>query len=62
MNPTVGVGGKRVGRGPGKSGPHIILRRDAEPIQAKSLIPCCQEKRRCELARCPYPKPTQVGG
>ena len=38
------------------------LRRDAEPLQAKSLIPCCQEKPNSELARCPYPKPTQVGG
>ena len=46
MNPGVGCpGGKRVGRGPGKSGPHTILRRDTEPLQAKSLIPCCQEKR-----------------
>ena len=40
----------------------ITLRRDAEPIQAKSLIPHCQEKPNSELARCPYPKPTQVGG
>ncbi len=37
------------------------LRRDAEPIKAKSLIPCCREKLSSELARCPYPKPTQVG-
>ena len=40
----------------------ITLRRDAEPQQAKSLIPCCQEKPSSELTRCPYPKPTQVGG
>jgi hypothetical protein len=40
----------------------VTLRRDAEPIKAKSLIPCCQEKPNSELARCPYPKPTQVGG
>ena len=40
----------------------ITLRRDAEPQQAKSLIPCCQEKPSSELARRPYPKPTQVGG
>ena len=39
----------------------LTLRRDAEPIQAKSLIPCCQEKLNSELTRCPYPKPTQVG-
>ena len=38
------------------------LRRDAEPLQAKSPIPCCQEKPSSEFARCPYPKPTQVGG
>src|SRR5579859_5942515 len=37
--------GKRVGGGPGKSGPHTTLRRDTEPIKAKSLIPCCREKR-----------------
>src|SRR3954471_24086314 len=36
--------GKRVGGGPGKSGPHQTLRRDAEPFKAKSLIPCCREK------------------
>ena len=35
--------GKRVGGGPGKSGPHKTLRREAEPIQVKSLILCCQE-------------------
>jgi hypothetical protein len=40
----------------------VTLRRDAEPQQAKSLIPCCQEKPSSELARSPYPKPTQVGG
>ena len=40
----------------------ITLRRDAEPIQAKSLIPSCQEKPSSELTRRPYPKPTQVGG
>ena len=35
--------GKRVGRG--QANPDlIILRRDAEPIQAKSLILCCLEK------------------
>ena len=39
----------------------ITLRRDADPIQEKSLIPCCREKPSSELARCPYPKPTQVG-
>ncbi len=35
--------GKRVGGGLGKSGPHQTLRRDAEPLQVKSLILCCQE-------------------
>ena len=40
----------------------VTLRRDAEPYQAKSLIPSCLEKSSSELARCPYPKPTQVGG
>ena len=40
----------------------ITLRRDAEPLQAKSSIPCCRENLSSELARCPYPKPTQVGG
>ena len=37
------------------------LRRDAEPIKAKSLIPCCREKPSSEFTWCPYPKPTQVG-
>ena len=36
--------GKRVGRDLGKAGSHQILRRDAEPFQAKSLILCCLEK------------------
>src|SRR5690554_3460942 len=36
--------GKRVDRGPGKSGPHQRSRRDTEPLQVKSLIPCCREK------------------
>jgi hypothetical protein len=40
----------------------MILRRDAESIQTKSLILCCREKPSSELAWCPYPKPTQVGG
>ena len=39
-----------------------ILRRDAESNQTKSLIPCCLENPSSELTRCPYPKPTQVGG
>ena len=39
----------------------VTLRRDAEPIKAKSLILCCQEKPRSQLAQRPYPKPTQVG-
>ena len=40
----------------------VTLRRDAESIQSKSLIPYCQEKPNSKLARHPYPKPTQVGG
>jgi len=39
----------------------ITLRRDADPIQEKSLILCCQENPSSELIRRPYPKPTQVG-
>ena len=38
----------------------ITLRRDADPLQEKSLIPCCLENPSSELARRPYPKPTQV--
>ncbi len=52
--------GKRVGGGLGKSGPHSTLRRDAESIQMKSLIPCCQEK---SLASSKVPVPqTDTGG
>ena len=40
----------------------VTLRLNTESIQTKSLIPCCQENPSSELARCPYPKPTQVGG
>ena len=40
----------------------VTLRRDADTEKVKSLIPCCQENPSSELARCPYPKPTQVGG
>jgi hypothetical protein len=50
--------GKRVG-GSDESWA-ITLRRDAEPYGEKSLIPCCREKSSSELARRPYPKPTQV--
>jgi|SoiMethySBSTD1v2_1073268.scaffolds.fasta_scaffold158342_4 hypothetical protein len=38
----------------------VTLRRDADPLQEKSLIPCCLENPSSELARRPYPKPTQV--
>jgi hypothetical protein len=40
----------------------VTLRCDTETLLSKPLIPCCQEKPSSELARCPYPKPTQVGG
>jgi hypothetical protein len=40
----------------------VTLRCDTEALLPKSLIPRCQEKPCSELARCPYPKPTQVGG
>src|SRR5262245_44942228 len=35
--------GKEVGRSPRQSGGSSIPRSDAEPLQAKRLIPCCRE-------------------
>ena len=52
--------GKRVGRGPGKSGPHDPeTRRRADSGEVTdSMLP---RKASSELVRRPYPKPTQVG-
>ena len=36
--------GKRVGRGPGKSGPHISLRRDSEPLLGEVINPMLPRK------------------
>ena len=62
MNPGVGCPrGKRVGRGPGKSGPHKT--RDVIPNRKGEVTdPMLPRKASSELARRPYPKPTQVGG
>jgi hypothetical protein len=62
VNPGVGCPrGKRVGRGPGKSGPHIA--RGAIPSRLGIVTePMLPRKASSELARRPYPKPTQVGG
>src|SRR4051812_9304222 len=52
--------GKRVGRGLGKSGPHnpeTRCRVDSDEV----TDPMLPRKASSELARCPYPKPTQVG-
>jgi hypothetical protein len=52
--------GKRVGGGLDKSGPHIP--RDAMPSRLGEVTdPMLPRKAPSELARCPYPKPTQVG-
>ena len=36
--------GKRVGRGPGKSGPHMSLRRDSEPLLGEVINPMLPRK------------------
>jgi len=53
--------GKRVGRDLGKSGSRMS--RDAMPNRSGEVTdPKLPRKAPSELARCPYPKPTQVGG
>ena len=52
--------GKRVARAIGKSVAHIRVRRDAEPIQVKSVILCCREKPLASFKR-PVPQ-TDTGG
>jgi len=39
----------------------LTLRRDAEPSQAKSLIPCCREKPSSDVDTVPVPQ-TNTGG
>ena len=61
MNPGVGCSrGKRVGRGPANPG-LIKPEADTEPLR-HSPEPMLPRKASSELARRPYPKPTQVGG
>src|SRR3954463_11068726 len=52
--------GKRVGGGPGKSGPHNSETR-CRAESGEVTDPMLPRKASSELTRCPYPKPTQVG-
>ena len=53
--------GKRVGGGLGKSGPHNPETR-CRAATGEVTDPMLPRKAPSELTRCPYPKPTQVGG
>ena len=53
--------GKRVGRDLGKSGSHVPEAR-CRAVLGEVTEPMLPRKAPSELARCPYPKPTQVGG
>src|SRR3954465_3556931 len=52
--------GKRVGGGPGKSGPHNPETR-CRAVLGEVTDPTLPRKASSEWSRCPYPKPTQVG-
>src|SRR5436305_13883124 len=52
--------GKRIGGGPGKSGPHNSETR-CRADSGEVTDPMLPRKASSELTRCPYPKPTQVG-
>jgi hypothetical protein len=53
--------GKRVGGGPGKSGPHTNPETRCRADSGEVTDPMLPRKASSELTRCPYPKPTQVG-
>ncbi len=52
--------GKRVGGGPGKSGPHTSSETRCRTDTGEVTDPMLPRKASSELARRPYPKPTQV--
>ncbi len=60
MNPTVGVGGKCVGRGPGKSGPHMSETR-CRAVQGEVTDPMLPRKPSLSVGTVPVPQ-TNSGG